>query len=81
MFINNTRPVSWTLIYKDLGGITKRQTINSGDQVDVTDITDVNQILFDPYLRKVRSINDRLDRGVEEGFEARLTAGLTGATL
>jgi hypothetical protein len=81
MFINNTRPVSWTLIYKDLGGTTKRQTIASGEQVEITEIEAVSQILFDPYLRKVRSINDRLERGIEEGFEARATAGLTGATL
>lgn len=81
MFINNTRPVSWTLIYKDLGGVTKRQTIASGQQVEISEISDVSQILFDPYLRKVRSINDRLNRGIDEGFEARLTAGLTGSTL
>ncbi len=81
MYINNTRPVRWTLIYKDLGGTTKRQTIASGVQVSIPEITDVSQILFDPYLRKVRSINDRLDRGLDEGFEVRATAGLTGTTL
>jgi hypothetical protein len=81
MYINNTRPVSWTLIYKDLGGVTKRQRIAAGAQVNITEITDVSQILFDPYLRKVRSINDRLERGVDEDFEVRATAGLTGTTL
>jgi hypothetical protein len=81
MFINNTRPVTWTLIYKDLGGTTKRQRIASGVQVEISEITDVSQILFDPYLRKVRSINDRLNRGIDEGFEVRETLGLTGSTL
>jgi hypothetical protein len=81
MFINNTRPVTWTLIYKDLGGVTKKQTISSGEQVEISEISNVSQILFDPYLRKVRGINDRLNRGIEEGFEARETLGLTGTTL
>jgi hypothetical protein len=79
MFITNTRPVSWTLIYKDLGGTTKRLTIASGVQTEVTEIEAVSQILFDPYTRKVRGINDRLERGLEEGIEARLVA--SGSTL
>jgi hypothetical protein len=81
MFINNTRPVSWYVIYKTLGGTTKRQLVSPGAQVEIAEIADISQVIFDPYLRKVRSINDRLERGISEGFEFRETAGLTGTTL
>lgn len=81
MFITNTRTVNWQVIYKTLGGLTKRETIPAGKQVEIVEIEGINQVLFDPYLRKVRSINDRLERGIEEGFEFRLTPGSTGSTL
>lgn len=79
MFIKNTRPVSWYVIYKTLGGITKRQLVSPATEVEISEIEGIDQIIFDPYLRKVRSINDRLERGIEEGFEYRLTS--TGSTL
>lgn len=79
MFITNTRPVSWYVIYKTLGGTTKRQLVSPGTQVEITEIEGIDQVIFDPYLRKVRSINDRLERGIDEGFEYRLVS--TGSTL
>jgi len=79
MFVTNTRTASWYVIYKNLGGVTKRELVAPGATVNLTEVTDVSQIIWDPYLRKVRDINDRLERGIDEGFEARLV--LSGGTL
>jgi hypothetical protein len=81
MYVNNTRPTRWYVIYKTLGGTTKRQLVSPGEQVEIAEIESVSQILFDPYTRRRRSINDRLARGLSEGIECRLTPGLTGSTL
>lgn len=82
MFITNTRDVSWYVIYKDLGGSTKRQLMGAGETVNLTEVTDVSQIVWDSHLRRVRDINDNTDLNrdpIAEGLEARLV--LSGGTL
>ena len=68
MLITNQRPVSWYFIYKTIGGIPKRILLSPGQQIEVPEIEDESQIVFKAYDRKVREINNRLERGVVENI-------------
>lgn len=66
MLITNDRPVSWYFIYKTIGGIPKRILLSPGQQIEIPEISSEEQIVFKAYDRKVREINNRLERGIPE---------------
>jgi hypothetical protein len=78
MFITNRKIVAYYLNYQ-VSGQPKQVKINPNSTVEIPEITEISQVIFDTLERKQRSINERFGRNIDTGVDYRLV--LSGDTL